>query len=71
MSYSDDVARPLAGCRTNRLRQRAMRSGRFNGFDWHTWGMQMRRYPKRPRRPLWLWRARRSAISPGEAKGEQ
>jgi hypothetical protein len=29
---------------------KAIKGSRFNGFDWHAWGMQLRRYPNRPRR---------------------
>jgi hypothetical protein len=60
MSYTDDVARPWSWCRTKRIVERGIHSHRFNGFDCHTWGAQLRRYPNRPKRPFWLMRLRRA-----------
>jgi hypothetical protein len=45
LSYTDDVERPFAFLRTQQLRSRALKGRRFNGFDWRTWGMVLRRYP--------------------------
>lgn len=66
MSYTDDIARPFAGAWSIRRRKAGLRSHRFNGFDWHAWGMQLRRYPSKPRpmKAIRLrWRMRHNDIN--------